>query len=117
MSLTIPASTRNVLDSIEAERQSTVYYEIAGKLSGLHQAEGLTDEERKGAWAEASAFNFSEGNGDSPWGTHFRPTFVATKNDGSAFYAPDIAEIDEEIVTHWEERSALARHPVLRARY
>jgi hypothetical protein len=53
VSLTIPASTRQILDAIEAERQPTVEYQIAGKLSGLHQAEGLTDEERKGAWAEA----------------------------------------------------------------
>jgi cation transport regulator ChaC len=117
MSLTIPASTKKVLEVIEAKRQPTVEYQIAGKLSGLHQAEGLTDQERKGAWAEASAFNFSGAHGESPWDTHFRPTFVATKNDGSPFYAPDIAEIDDQIVGHWEERSATAQHPVLRARY
>jgi hypothetical protein len=45
MSLTIPDSTKKVLDVIEAQRQPTVECQIAGKLPGLHQAEGLTDSE------------------------------------------------------------------------
>jgi hypothetical protein len=116
MTLTVPATTSSVLDTIEAARQPTVDYEVAAKLSGLHHADGLTDPERKGAWAEASAFNFRPTE-ESPWGTHYGPVFIATKNDGTPYYAPDIAEIDEDIIEHWEQRSETAQHPVLRARY
>jgi hypothetical protein len=94
----------------------TRYYEVAQQLSGLHNADGLSDAERKGAWAEASAFNFAPSD-ESPWGTHYGPSFVATRTDGTPFYAPDIAEIDEDIISHWEQRSEATQHPVLRARY
>lgn len=116
MSLLVPASTKSVLSQIETDRQPALDYEIGGKLSGLHQAEGLTEAERKGAWAEASAFNFTPLS-ESPWGTYYGPVFTAKKPDGSPYYAPDIAEIDDEIVGHWERRSEEAQHPVLRARY
>jgi hypothetical protein len=43
-----------------------VEYEIADKLSGLHNADGLSDAERKGAWAEATAFHFIHLE-ESPW--------------------------------------------------
>jgi len=116
MTLTIPASTRSILDAIDAARQPTVDYEVASQLSGLQNADDLTDLERKGAWAEASAFTFLATE-ESPWGTHYGPGFIASKNDGTPYYAPDIVEIDEEIITHWEQRSEAAQHPVLRARY
>jgi hypothetical protein len=116
MSLTLPATTLAALEEIENAQQPTVDYEVSGKLSGLHQAEGLSEDERRGAWAEASAFNFRLME-ESPWHTRYGPTFTATKNDGSPYYAPDIAEIDEEIINHWEQRSSVARHPLLRARY
>lgn len=116
MALTPPATTIAVLEEIESAQQPTVDYEVAGKLSGLHQADGLSEAERRGAWAEASAFNFRLME-ESPWHTRYGPVFTATKNDGSPYYAPDIAEIDDEIVSHWEQRSNEAKHPLLRARY
>jgi hypothetical protein len=116
MSLSIPASTQQVIDAIEAARQPTADFEVGSKLSGLHQAQGLTDADRKGAWAEASAFNFTPET-ENPWGTHYGPVFVAKRQDGTPFYGPDIAEIDEEIIAHWEQRATAAQHPVLRARY
>jgi cation transport regulator ChaC len=117
MALQLPVSTAAILEAFDNDPQPTVGYEVAGKLSGLHQTEGLADPERKGAWAEASAFNFHAVEDGSPWGTYYGPIFTATKQDGSPFYAPDIAEIDAEIVAHWETRSQAAVHPVLRARY
>ena len=114
MALQVPASTRSILEAFDKESQPTVDYEIAGKLSGLHQAEGLTDAERKGAWAEASAFSFLAVEDGSPWGTYYGPIFTATKQDGSPLFAPDIAEIDDEIISHWETRAQAAVHPLLR---
>jgi hypothetical protein len=89
MPLTVPPTTLAILEEIESARQPTVDYEIAGKLSGLHQADGLTEAERRGAWAEASAFIFTLVP-ESPWHTHYGPVFTATKADGTPYYAPDI---------------------------
>ena len=116
MALTLPATTLAALAEIESTQRPTVDYEVAGKLAGLHQAEGLSEDERRGGWAESSAFNFQLME-ESPWHTRYGPTFTGTKHDGSPYYGPDIAEIDEEIVNHWEHRSSDAKHPVLRARY
>jgi hypothetical protein len=116
MSLTIPPMTRNALDRIESSIEPTVDYELSSRLSGLHQTPGLTEDERKGAWAEAAAFNFVSAK-ESPWGTHFGPVFAATKPDGTPFYGPDIKEIDAEIIAHWEERSTTTPHPIMQARY
>jgi hypothetical protein len=66
MALIIPVTTRSILDAFDAGRTPTVEYEIADKLSGLHNADGLSDAERKGAWAEATAFHFIHLE-ESPW--------------------------------------------------
>jgi hypothetical protein len=116
MPLTIPASTKAIIDDIETRQEPTVDHEIAHRLAGLHQADGLTMDERKGAWAEASAFNFTPTQ-DSPWNTHYGPVMIGNRQDGTPFYAPDIKELDEEIIQHWEERAKTSTHPVLRARY
>jgi hypothetical protein len=116
MALSIPATTQAVLDALERDRPPTVDYEVADKLSGLHRAEGLTDAERKGAWAEATPFHFMPAE-ESPWGTHYGPVASFTEADGSASHAPDLGQVDEEIIEYWEQRSSDAQHPVLRARY
>jgi hypothetical protein len=117
MPLNLPTTAQTILAAVDAERLPILDYEVAHKLSGLHRADGLTDPERKGAWAEESAFSFRPAEESSPWGTHYGPIFTATKNDGTPLYAPDIAEIDEEVIAHWERRSGESSHPVLRARY
>jgi hypothetical protein len=116
MALTLPASTLAVLAKTETDKEPTPEYEIGHKLSGLHAADGLTDPERKGAWAEASAFLFIPAE-ESPWGTYYGPVFTDKRTDGSPVYGPDIAAVDGEVVAHWQERSGTAQHPVLRARY
>ena len=116
MSLTIPPITRTVLQALESSTEPTVDYEISDKLSGVFQTPDLTDNERKGAWAEAAAFNLMPTK-ESPWGTHYGPQFAATKPDGTPYYAPDIKEIDAEIIAYWEERSTQTPHPIMQARY
>lgn len=54
---------------------------------------------------------------DSPWGTNYGPVVVAAQPDGTAYYAPDIKEIDAEIIAYWEERSERTPHPIMQARY
>jgi hypothetical protein len=119
MAITIPSSVSNRLQTIEDDVQPIKDYEIGSRLSGLHQADGLTEAERKGAWAESAAFNFMAMGSDeqSVWGTHFGPVFRATRADGVEVEAPSIREIDADIVEHWERRAESTPHPVLRARY
>ena len=116
MALSIPATTQAVLDALEHGLPPTVDHEVAQRLSGLHVAERLTDAERKGAWAEATPFHFIPAK-ESPWGTHYGPLASFTEADGSASHAPDLGQVDEEIIEYWERRSSATQHPVLRARY
>jgi hypothetical protein len=113
MALVLPDSTRQIVDKLEAAPEPTVDYEICGKLTEPLRAEGLSPHERKGAWAEMTPFNLREAEEGSPWGTHYGP--MMTMADGR--HIPDLAEIDEEILTHWEKRATNSVHPVLRARF
>lgn len=119
MPITVPESTLLVLAEVEGSNEKLADYELGSRLAGIHNKEGLSPDERKGAWAESAAFNFVARIGDtpSPWSTFFRPVFSGTKNDGAPFYAPDLAEVDGDIISHWEARSAAAKHPMSRARY
>jgi len=57
-------------------------------------------------------------DGDSsPWNTYFGPTVTAIDAQGRPAYSPDLTQVDAEIISHWEARSTVAKHPVLRARY
>jgi hypothetical protein len=116
MALTIPAATQAVIDEFEASNQPTVDYEIAEKFGGVMRMDGLSLDERKGAWAESTPFHLRPSE-DSPWGTYCGPIAVLTKPDGTPSYVPDIAEVDHEILAHWETRAEAAENPVLRARY
>jgi hypothetical protein len=116
MALALPLYTQEILDTIEAELKPIELAELTQRLFGLPATDTLSDPERKGAWAEGSAFNFMV-PADSPWGTYYGPVVIGTNGDGSPFYAPDLKEVDIEVITHWERRSEVTPHPVLRARY
>lgn len=113
MAITVPEPTLRVLAEVEGSNERLADYELGSRLAGIHNLEGLSPEERKGAWAESAAFNFMARIGDTPnpWDTYFGPAFSGTKNDGAPFYAPDLAEVDGDIILHWEARSAAATHP------
>lgn len=108
-----------VLAEFEGSNERLADYELGSRLAGIHNLEGLSLVEQKGAWAEFAAFNFMARIGDtpSPWNTFFGPVISGTKDDGTPFYAPDLAEVDGDIISHWEVRSTGAKHPMLRARY
>lgn len=119
MPLIIPQSVLEILDGIESDVQPLVEYEVGSLLSGKLQAEGLLEEERKGAWSEVSAFNFTsmDPEHESCWGTHFGPVFQQTLQDGTSIENPNIKDIDTEIIGHWKVRARSTQHPVLKARY
>lgn len=50
-------------------------------------------------------------------GTTYGPVMGATRDDGTPFYSPDIAEADADTIAYWKRRRDEAKHPILRARY
>ena len=77
-----------------------------------------TPEHEKGLISELSAFQFHprpDGE-NSVWGTYFGPMF-SSQQHGKTVHKPDVADLDHEIVEHWQRRSAESQHAVLRARY
>ncbi len=119
MAITVPEPTLRVLAAVEGSNERIADCELSSRLAGIHNWEGLSPEERKGAWAESAAFNFMAriGNTPNPWDTYFDPVLSGTKNDSAPFYDPDLAEVDGDIISHQEARSTAAKHPMLRARY
>src|ERR1700679_276263 len=110
MALTIPAATQAIIDEFEGSNPPTVDYEVADKFGGVMRMEGLSLAERKGAWAESTPFHLRPSD-DSPWGTYYGPVAVLTNPDGTPSYVPDIAEVDHEILAHWESRAETAQKP------
>jgi len=70
-------------------------------------------------WAESAAMSFYRraGREVSVWGTTYAPMMSATRDDGTPFYSPDIAEANTETIEYWKRRRDKAKHPILRARY
>jgi len=116
MAFTIPAATQAIVDEYEASNLPTVDYEIADRFGNVLRREDLSPDERKGAWAESTPFQLTQAP-DSPWGTYYGPIAVLTNPDGTPSYVPDLGEVDNEIVEHWETRAQTLINPVLRARY
>src|SRR5580698_5612956 len=116
MALTIPFATHAIIDEYEATNNPTIDYEIADRFGGVMRMDGLSLDERKGAWAESVPFNLRPSE-DSPWGTYYGPIGAVPEPDGTPGYIPDITGVDEEIVEYWETRAQSAQNAVLRARY
>lgn len=79
----------------------------------------LTPEERRGAFAEIQSLRFQRARNAErrTWGIYWTELGSFRAADGRQIYIPDIDDVDEEILSHWIERSANAKHPVLRARF
>lgn len=119
MPLLVPVFVAEKLDQLDRELPPLKQYELNSMFAGAQNAEGLTAEERKGAFGEAVVFSLLPRFVDetSVWGTYFGPMSRVPQTDGSERHFPDIAGLDAEIIDHWQERSKRASHPVLRARY
>lgn len=81
--------------------------------------DALTDDERRGCFAEISAHRFVLlANGDpGPWGIAFGPLGTRRFQDGTLSHGPDAQAVDRETLEYWAIRSEACPHPALRARY
>jgi hypothetical protein len=114
----IPDWVENILSSFERRTDPYMEVEIADSLRAALKGQGkLNDEDLKGFIVEWSAFLFFESrNKESVWGTYFAPMMSAKKEDGTALFSPDIKDLDDGTVAHWEERARTCANPVMRAR-
>src|SRR5487761_1350999 len=49
----------------------------------------------------------------SVWGTTYGPMMSATRDDGTPFYSPDIAEANADTIEYWKRRRGEAKHAIL----
>ena len=122
MSLKVPEAMEAVLQRADASATPLDEGRLWGEqMKAAPDPETATLEERRGTFAEISAWRFMRPHGtgvNEPWGIYWGPLASGTLADGKTpFYSPDVAEIDEEILTHWITRSSNTKHPVVKARY
>ena len=117
--LRIPGWVQAVLSDYENRVEPHNEVQLSDALRQAARAhDDMPPEDLKGYHSEWAAFLFMERpRRDSLWGTFFAPIMTATRDDGEKLLTPDIADLDAEVVTRWEERACTVRNPVMRARY
>jgi Domain of unknown function (DUF4209) len=115
----IPDWLQATLAPFETSEQPFMEVAIFDAIRGAVDKHGnVPDEERPVVQAEWSLSGFHpRPNKDSVWGGYFAPMMTATTKDGKEFRSPDIANLNTESVTHWEERAQSVKDPVMRARH
>lgn len=93
-----------LLSAYESQIQPHNEVQISEALRAVARShEDMPAEDFKGYFSEWAAFLFSGRlQMDSVWGTFFAPMMTATGNDGAKILSPDIADLDVEVVNHWE---------------
>lgn len=116
--MNVPSWVQDILDHFNAKPDAHSELEIAEALSKERPKHGdLSEEDWKGYIAEYSVFFFGEGgDGESVWGTYFRPMVEFTQGQ-STVRNPDITQLDAATVTHWQQRATETNNPVMKARY
>jgi len=115
----VPAAIEAII--AEHDGRSGVVEELAlqGALAKARsELKDPTEKQNLGAWLEIMSFSLMAArHAPSPWGTYFSPMMSGSRNDGTPFYSPDIADAPSSVVDHWTARLKSVKHPVLRARY
>lgn len=114
-----PEWLQQVLDSFEVRADPFMEMAVGDELRRARNAQGDLDDASWAAFtAEHSAFMFLERpEEDSLWGTYFAPMSEWTTSEGGRIVQPDLAQLDQGSVRHWEERAIQTTNPILKARY
>jgi hypothetical protein len=113
-------AVRVVLDKFDSATETFFEVAVADALRPLPaEIPPSTQIERDICWAESAAMTFyRRADGEaSVWDTTYGPMMSATRDDGTPFYSPDIAEANLDTIEYWKRRGGEANHPILRARY
>ncbi len=120
MVLIVPKQLHETIAEIDGRTTAVDEFGIVTQLmTALDDPANLTPDERRGAFAEIEAFRFQRPHGAERrvWGIYWGELASWVTGDGKQVYSPDIANVDEEVLSHWIIRSANAQHPALRARF
>jgi hypothetical protein len=120
MEFAVPDSVRRTLAEFEAREQGFREFGLFQAIADLAKPPAnLSNAERRGLWAEATAFQFMEPDKTpkEPWNSVFAPMVTMRTQDGEDRYLPDIKSADESIISHWGERSRETTNPIMCARY
>jgi hypothetical protein len=114
-----PKWVTEIVAEFEKRTKAFMEVEIHDALGQGRKREAVMDDaDFEGFRAEACAFGFYERRSkDSIWGTYFAPIFTATRVDGSKVVAPDIKDLNTDVIRYWEKRAQECLNPVMRARY
>ncbi len=116
--MNVPSWVQVILDGFNEKTDAHSELEIAESLSNERAKHGdLSEEDWKAYISEYSVFFFGEGgDGESVWGTYFRPMVEFTQGQ-SVVRNPDITQLDTDTITHWQHRASEVKNPVMKARY
>lgn len=121
MPFSIPVEIERVLVSADESRESLDELKLWQSLKkAWTRSENASAAEKKGAFSEIAAWEFMRSRASlaEPWGIYWTPMMSGVLGDGKTpFYEPDVALVDDDILTHWIFRATNAKHPVIRARY
>lgn len=117
--MNIPGWVRQELARFEEATEPHMETELSDALRALANAHpDMSEQDLKGYHAEWSAFLFyARPDEDSVWGTYFAPMMTRKRKDGTEFHAPDLKDIDGEVVAYWEGRTRTVGNSMMRARY
>lgn len=114
-----PAWVQQILTEFESRTGPHNEVQVSDALrraSDSHQ--DMSEADFKGYHAEWAAFLFrGRAKEDSVWGTYFSPMATMKRIDGTDFYSPDVADLNAEVVSDWEDRARSVKDPVMQARY
>lgn len=113
-------AVRSVLDKFDSATETFFEVAVTDALRPLPaEIPPSSQVDRDIWWAESAAMSFYRraDSEASVWGTRYGPMMSATRNDGTPFYSPDIAEASLDTIEYWKRRTGEAKHPILRARY
>jgi lysyl-tRNA synthetase class 1 len=114
-----PNWVTEIVADFEKRTKPFMEVEIHDALALRSKSEDIqSQEDLDGFRAEACAFFFYERRSkDSIWGTYFAPMFSATHTNGEKIVAPNVKDLNADIVAYWEKRAKECSNPVMRARY
>jgi hypothetical protein len=91
---------------------------LRSRLFDEAQKHELSESDRVIVDAEIAALGFRAfGEDNSEWGTHFGPSYMGQRPDGTTVHDPDLRTLSSTSVDAWMRRAERVRNPLLRSRY
>lgn len=115
----IKAAVAKILDRFDTSTEPFGEDDVDAALRSLKPEDDDRWEPPAEYIAERIAFSFDERSPDDdedgqPW---FMPMMSGRRDDGTHWEWPSLQDVTLEMLEYWRQRSAEAKHPVLRARY